>query len=139
MLFRSKDLSTVRDKVMNTIRSVRDFIVDGLGPVSSILEKLKEKISGAIKAVKDSFGGFKKVDMSGPEEFHSKTSKIFGPISKLFEGLKSIFSAVWEGIKKLAPVDLCRSNFSRQGAYKYRNCCWVHHQKWRHVQIPGHY
>lgn len=99
-----KDLSAIRDKVMGTIRSVRDFIVDGLGPISGILEKVRDRIAAAIKAVKDSFGGFKKVDMSGAEQFQFKTAKIFNPLVSLFEGLRNIFTAVWEGVKKLTPI-----------------------------------
>ena len=99
-----KDLSSVRDKIITTLQKIRDKVVDACGPLSDIFEKVKTGISKAFESIKKVFGKFGKIDTGGISTLSEKTDKAFKPITALLEGVKKIFGAVWELLKKLAPV-----------------------------------
>ena len=99
-----KDLGGVRDKIITTLQKIRDKVVDACGPLSDIFEKVKTGISKAFESIKKVFGKFGKIDTGGISTLSEKTDKAFKPITALLEGVKKIFGAVWELLKKLAPV-----------------------------------
>ena len=99
-----KDLGGVRDKIITTLQKIRDKVVDVCGPFSDIFEKVKTGISKAFESIKKVFGKFGKIDTGGISTLSEKTDKAFKPITALLEGVKKIFGAVWELLKKLAPV-----------------------------------
>ena len=72
--------------------------------VGEAFDDLKKKASDMLAKIKEVFGGFKHVDTSGMDEFTGKVTKATNPLATLFEGIKSVFSAFWEFLKKLTPL-----------------------------------
>ena len=99
-----KDMSQVRDKVVGVIQSLRDKIVNGLEPLNAIFGKIKSGLGTAFEYIKGVFGKFKEIDTSGMFKLHDDSEKALSPIAKLFEGVKNVFSAVWEVLKKVSPL-----------------------------------
>lgn len=99
-----KDLSNVRDKITDTIRGIRNKIVDGLGPLSDIFEKAKKAVGDGFQYLKDIFGKFDEIKVAAVQKLSDDTGKALSPLTKIFEGVKNIFSSVWEILKKVSPL-----------------------------------
>ncbi|MDD6486625.1 MAG: hypothetical protein PUF61_06770, partial [Spirochaetales bacterium] len=89
---------------------------------SGVLERVTERLSGVFKALNEFIGNtvelFRGVSYwggggiagifesmsDGISKLSEKTDKTFKPLTFLLEGVKKIFGAVWELLKKLGPV-----------------------------------
>lgn len=98
--------------------SIGDAFSNVTEAISGALEKIKgmsigdafsniiEAISGALEKIKGFFGQFGEVDTSGIDKLTTKVSTRFQPLTTLFNGIKSVFSGLWEFLKKLSPIFL---------------------------------
>lgn len=95
------DLSETRDNVVRFIRNVRNSVIDFAGPA---FDSLKEKVSGALETLKQVFSGFRDVDLSGVDSLTERIKLRFEPLGAIFDGVKKVFSGLWEFLKRLAPI-----------------------------------
>ncbi len=72
--------------------------------IGEAFDKLAEKASGFFEKIKEVFANFGTIDTSGVDTFSSKVSEKLEPLRKFFDGVKSVFSAIWEVVKKALPV-----------------------------------
>ena len=98
--------------------SIGDAFSNVTEAISGALEKIKgisigdafsnvtEAISGALEKIKGFFEQFGEVDTSGIDKLTNKVSTRFQPLTTLFNGIKSVFSGLWEFLKKLSPIFL---------------------------------
>lgn len=74
--------------------------------IGDAFSNIIEAISGALEKIKGFFGQFGEVDTSGIDKLTTKVSTRFQPLTTLFNGIKSVFSGLWEFLKKLSPIFL---------------------------------
>ena len=74
--------------------------------IGDAFSNVTEAISGALEKIKGFFGQFGEVDTSGIDKLTNKVSTRFQPLTTLFNGIKSVFSGLWEFLKKLSPIFL---------------------------------
>lgn len=74
--------------------------------IGDAFSNIIEAVSGALEKIKGFFGQFGEVDTSGIDKLTTKVSTRFQPLTTLFNGIKSVFSGLWEFLKKLSPIFL---------------------------------
>lgn len=74
--------------------------------IGDAFSNVTEAISGALEKIKGFFEQFGEVDTSGIDKLTNKVSTRFQPLTTLFNGIKSVFSGLWEFLKKLSPIFL---------------------------------
>lgn len=74
--------------------------------IGDAFSNIIEAVSGALEKIKGFFGQFGEVDTSGIDKLTDKVSIRFQPLTTLFNGIKSVFSGLWEFLKKLSPIFL---------------------------------
>lgn len=100
------------------VDSIVQFLLSIPGKINSIFKSITgisigdafsniiEAVSGALEKIKGFFGQFGEVDTSGIDKLTTKVSTRFQPLTTLFNGIKSVFSGLWEFLKKLSPIFL---------------------------------
>lgn len=100
-----KSLSDIFKSIKSSIKGM----FEGLGEffngnaITNVFETIADKIASAFGVIRDSIGGFKDIDTSGPQTFADKLKKIFGPLGTLFDFIKGVFVGLWNFLKSLWP------------------------------------
>lgn len=74
--------------------------------IGDAFSNITEAVYGALEKIKGFFGQFGEVDTSGIDKLTTKVDTRFKPLTTLFNGIKSVFSGLWEFLKKLSPIFL---------------------------------
>lgn len=100
------------------VSGVVDFILQVPSKISGVFQKLTgislgdaltkvtESISGALEKIKGFFSEFKNIDTSSIDSLTDKVKIRFEPLTALCNGFKSLFSGLWNFLKKLSPIFL---------------------------------
>ena len=72
--------------------------------IGEAFDWIRKKAGDFLDKMKEIFSGFGKIDTKGIDTLTDKTTTAFTPLTTLFDGIKKVFSGIWEFLKKLAPI-----------------------------------
>ncbi len=108
--FAARLLGAFGGKIVAAFAWVADVIVMFLNFIktSVILNKvfstLKNAFSALGNAMSNFFGGFRKIDTSGLDEFNEEVPKKFSPLETILQALSSLFTGLWSIIQAFIPI-----------------------------------
>lgn len=105
----TEKVSTAVQKFVDIIKAapskINEFFKSLTGKsIGEALEPIAQKIKDAFGAIGQAIHDIGTVDTSGIDNFVERVKTRFQPLTVLFDGLKSVFSAIWKVIQKLSPL-----------------------------------
>lgn len=94
-----REIKIIWDTIVNVIKEIT-----GINISNGIIGKIADGISSALGKIKDAFNNLRGVDTSGVDKIRQDTEEKLGPIATIFNGLKKVFSGIWNFLGKLSPL-----------------------------------